>query len=301
MRLKSVRLIGTVGGDHFRIKFCGGIDFAGAGGLHEVGADVLPRVVRDVDVHGRDHEGQGEARDGVIAAHETEEGVERFRVEFLPGFARLHGGHAGTDAFLIRFQFRREIVGARRFEADFEPLIQAHHLVQLHQLRLEDGAAGGLDFFDAVGLLFQFVHLGPELIEGIIFLIVRQLEQREDFVVINAENFQVVGRLGFHHRFEQPFHGGQGLRFAVRFDDDALFGADLEQGIAGDGIERLEPAVHEDGQFAEVARVKAGLQFLVQRGQNPPRHHDDQNEGNPLFHNHIRKFELNRADTNAPR
>jgi hypothetical protein len=74
------------------------------------------------------------------------------------------------------------------------------------------------------------------------------------------------------------------MRFAVLFGDNALFGADLEQGIAGDGIERLEPAVHQDGQFAEFARVKAGLRFLVQRGQNPPRHHDDQNEGNPLFH-----------------
>ena len=36
---------------------------------------------------------------------------------------------------------------------------------------------------------------------------------------------------------------------------NGLFGADLEQGIAGDGIERLEAAVHEDGQLAEGARI----------------------------------------------
>ncbi len=127
--IEIFRLIGAVSGDHFRIKFCGGIDFAGAGGLHEVGADVLPGVARDVDVHGRDHEGQGEARDGVITAHETEEGVERFQVEFLAGFARLHGGHAGPDALLKRFKFRREIVAGRRFEADFEPLIKVQGLI----------------------------------------------------------------------------------------------------------------------------------------------------------------------------
>ena len=175
--VEIVRLVGAVGGDHFGIKFCRRIDFAGARGLHEVGADVLPGVARQVGVRGRNGQGQGEARDGVIAAHETEQGVEGFLVEFLAGVARIHGGDARPDAFLVRLQFRREIVRARRFEADFEPLVKVQGLVELHQLRLEDGAVGGIDFFDAVGLLFDFVHLGPELVEGIIFLAVRQFEQ----------------------------------------------------------------------------------------------------------------------------
>jgi len=77
-----------------------------------------------MDIHGGNGQGQGEAGDVVVAAHETEQGVEGVRVEFLAGFAGVHRGDAWRNAFLVGVQFRRKIVGARRFEADFEPLIK---------------------------------------------------------------------------------------------------------------------------------------------------------------------------------
>ena len=240
-----------------------------------------------LDVRGRNGQGQGEAGDGVVVAHETEQGVEGVLVEFLSGFAGVHGGDARRNDFLVGVEFRREIVRARRFKADFEPLIQVHDLVELHQLRLEDGAFGGFNGLDAADLLFDFVHLGPELVEGVKFLVVGQFEQLGDLVVVNAEDFPVVGRLGFHHHFEQPVRGGERLRLAAGLFINGLLGADLEQGIAGDGIEGLEPAVHEDGQFAEFTRMETGFRRLAQAGQGPARHHHDQNEGNPLFHNDI--------------
>ena len=100
--------------------------------------------------------GRAKRGDGVIAAHETEQGIEGVLVEFLSGVTGVHGGDARRDAFLVGVQFRREIVRAWRFKADFEPLVQVQDLVELHQLRLEDGALGGIQGFDAVGPAFRF-------------------------------------------------------------------------------------------------------------------------------------------------
>ena len=286
--VEIVRLMGAVGGDHFRVKSGGGIDFAGAGGLHEVGADVLPVVAGQADVRGRNGQGQGVAGDGLIAAHETEQGVEGDLLVFLSGLAGVHGGDARWNAFLVGVQFGGKVIRGRRFETDFEPLVQIDGLVELHQLRLEDGAFGGIQGFNAADLLIDFVHRGTELFEGIIFLVVGQFEQFGDLVVINAENLPVIGGLGFHHHLKQPVGGGERLRLATGRVINGLFGTDLEQRIAGNGIERLEPAVHEDGQLAEVARVKAGFGRLAQAGQDPPRHHHDQYERNPFFHNFVR-------------
>ena len=62
----------------------------------------------------------GRIGDGIVAVQETEEGVEaRSDQIFGRRRARIHGGDAGRDAFLIRIEFRRKIVRGRRFEADF--------------------------------------------------------------------------------------------------------------------------------------------------------------------------------------
>jgi hypothetical protein len=285
--------VGAVAGDHCGVGLRGRGDCAGVRGGHEVGANVLPVVARHGGIRRRNHRGQRETRDGFVIAHEADEIVEGILIEFFAGVAGVHGGNARRDALLISVQFRREVVGAGRLEADFEPLVKVHLAEKLHQLRLEDGAVSGrgnICFFtllDAVGLFLDFIRLRLELVEGIKFLVFRQLEQVEHFVVVYAENFPVVGLLGFHQHFKQPFGGGQGLAVVQR---DGLLGADLEQRVAGDGIERLEPSVHQHGQFAKFTGLKTVLRRLEKTRHSPSRQSGDQNEWNPFFHDFFFSF-----------
>ncbi len=285
--------VGAVAGDHRGVGLRGRGDCAGVRGGHEIGADVLPVVARHGGIRRRNHRRQRETRDRFVIAHEADEIVEGVLIEFFAGVAGVHGGDARRDALLVGGQFRREVVRAGRLEADFEPLVKIHLAEKFHQLRLEDGAVSGrgnIRFFtllDAVGLFLDFIRLRLELVEGIKFLVFRQLEQVEHLAVVYAENFPVVGLLGFHQHFKQPFAGGHGLAVVQR---DGLLGADLEERIAGDGIERLEPAVHQHGQFSEFAGLKTVLRRLVKAGHSPARQHGGQNEGNPFFHDFFFSF-----------
>ena len=102
------------------------------------------------------------------------------------------------------------------------------------------------------------------------FFVFGEFEEAFEFDVIDAEDFALVGLFGFGHDFEEPRGGGHGFVGFVVVQGDALFGADEEKGVAGNGIEGLDAAVEEDGELGESADIEfGGLAWCAEGGENP--------------------------------
>lgn len=91
------------------------------------------------------------------------------------------------------------------------------------------------------------------------FFVFGEFEESFEFDVIDAEDFALVGLFGFGHDFEEPRGGGHGF---VVVQGNALFGADEEKGVAGNGIEGWMRPLRRTGSW-EKARI---LNSEVSRG-----------------------------------
>ena len=80
--------------------------------------------------------------------------------------------------------------------------------------------------------------------------------------MVDQENPPGVGRVGFEHHFEQPPGGFQLLRVVPELPGghdlqrQVAGAANLEQRVAGHGIEGLDPAVEQDREPSKFAEVE---------------------------------------------
>ena len=166
-----------------------------------------------------------EARHYVEPSHETNELPERSFVVLLPRLLRAHGGDASRDGALEFAQFLRPVARVLRLERVLEPYIEHQPLVHFHHgvlIRRALAGFGLLPLFPAADAFALPVHrferrldLVPRVmfaVLAILFVLLRQLEQGEEFGVIDTEDGPLIGRVRFHHHVGEPFNGGDDLR-----------------------------------------------------------------------------------------
>ena len=103
-----------------------------------------------------------------------------------------------------------------------------------------------------------------------------QFQQGDEIGVIDAEDFASVRQAGFKEDFEEPVGGGHHFAASVcspnaevEFEGGSSFASDLEQAIASDGFEWLDPPVEEDGGSAKGLGVKPGLVLRQEAFRSP--------------------------------
>jgi len=112
--------------------------------------------------------------------------------------------------------------------------------------------------------------------------------------MVNEKDPPFIRQLRAHHHFHQPCRSRQFFRMFPELpgflflQGHGLRTANLEQRIAGDRIQRLDTAVQQDRQFAELTCVKAGFRLRSQRDQDLDGEDCQQNPGQILFHKVLR-------------
>ena len=158
--------------------------------------------------------------------------------------------------------------------------------VNLQDAPLEGGADGGLDLVGELGLALELRDLGLELPQGEALLALAlgraQAEDREHVGVDDLEVLVGVRLRRPECDVEEPLDR---LQPAAIRGGDGLAALELEEGAAGDGVERLEAAVDEDGQAPEALDVERGGVARRPQGAGDPGQDEDEDEiGGGLFH-----------------
>ena len=263
----------------------GGAGGAGLDGFHEAQAGVDPRGAGLAGIGRGDGQGVAEAVHELVSAEHAKELVKgRMIVVFIRGAGGL-GFHAGGNRLEVVVNFLGELGCAFVLEDVFEAVIEAQGVVQLHELLFKDAAAAGFDALDAGALALQVGQAVGQLVKGIVFLVLGQFEKRQEVAVVDPEDRPGVRGLGFGHDFQEPVHG----RERAAGGRNGLLGADLKQGVAGDGVEGLKPAVEQDGQASKLAAGEAVLGAGFKRGKGPGGHDEGEDPGKPLFHDCLRR------------
>ena len=119
-------------------------------------------------------------------------------------------------------------------------------------------------------------------------VLLRQFQQRNEIRIINADDRPVIADGRIHHHVRQPLGRGNDLRLLVpgfpRLGVERLLLADFQERIARDGIERHDAAIRRDRQLAEFGEREILVRRRLQFAEKPQRHHERQNNRNPLFH-----------------
>ncbi len=95
--------------------------------------------------------------------------------------------------------------------------------------------------------------------------------------------FRTSASPGLEEHFGQPIHRGE--RFV--FESDGLFAVDDEEGIARHGIERLDPAVQENGEPAEFFNRETVAHIVPEKRRDDVkrgREQDEPEDERGLFH-----------------
>ena len=144
-------------------------------------------------------------------------------------------------------------------------------------------ALGVLGVKNNLRLVFDVLVLVGQVVEGEIDQsLLGGAEFAGQIGMLHAENLALIGQFGTGHHFQQPGGGGHGAAGGVGQSGSA---ADAEQRIARDRIQRLNPAVEQDGQAAPGGHVKAvGRLGRRHTGQEPGGKNSGQNPGQPFFH-----------------
>ena len=95
----------------------------------------------------------------------------------------------------------------------------------------------------------------------------REVQFAQQLRMVDEENGAGVSHLGPEHDFQEPGGGLELFRVVPEFPRGDFFqrqitgGADLEQRVAADRIERLDAAIHQYRQPAELADVELAVFF----------------------------------------
>ena len=99
--------------------------------------------------------------------------------------------------------------------------------------------------------------------------------------MLDAEDFSLIGQIGLGHRLQQPLRGGK--TFAVGQADGGTT-AHAEEGIARDGVQRLNAAIQEHRQAAEGGDVESINELgRLRAGEEPEGKNGGGNEGDIIF------------------
>ncbi|MFM1944284.1 MAG: hypothetical protein RI897_3266 [Verrucomicrobiota bacterium] len=285
-----------VGGGEFGVGFYCGVEGAGAKAIEDGFAEVFPVIGIFCGVEWGDDDGVGHLGGGFEAAEEIDGCGEGFLVVVLAGLACLEGGEASGEGSLERGDFCGGVVHTFGFDAVFEALVEVESAPEFEGLPFEGRAFGAFLGIGGPGFIFQGVHGGEDLVEGVVFSVFAgigvglwEAEEGDEFRVVDAEDLSGIGGGGFEEDFEQPIDGGDSLATTLgvkdtemEFDGGFLFTAELEERIPGDGVHGLDAAVEEDGESAEVLAMDAGLGFGEEGGKGPGGHEDGQAPGPPV-------------------
>ena len=136
---------------------------------------------------------------------------------------------------------------------------------------------------NSLRLVLQLFNLVGHVVEGVVFQArVLRPERSLQVRMLHAEKFQVIGHLRPRHRVQQPFRRRKGRGIGDADDGPA---AHAQQGIARDGIQRLNAAIHQNGQPAEAGNVKTIFRFRrLDSREEPGGENGNKNPGQPLLH-----------------
>ncbi len=289
-RVERLRFARAPTTDHPRVPFDRRRPFGPMHRAHQRRAQRLPVVIARPTVRRRHHQRQSKSRHGVVPGHQLQQPLERFLVESVAGLACADRRHTGRNHPLVFGHLGSQIVGARRLERHFQSLVKRHGVEQLHERTLEGRALSRFDLLDPFGLAIDLLVGGAQLGEGVVFPALGQLEQAQQLDVVDPENGALIGALRLHHHLQQPFDGAQGAARAVFLQRHGLFGADLQQRVAGDRVEGLKPPVHQHGQLRELRHVELRSRPGPERHHHPERHRRRHQRRNPSFHTASLRF-----------
>ena len=272
------RIVVRVGFGHLRVIADGRVNGAALNRAQQARADVEPGLPIRRRIQGRNDQRIGHVRQGIELLREGGKFAQRVLIHRS---ARLLGAkrrQAGGERGLVIGNQPGEIMGAGGLEAVFQALVKDDGVAEFQDLLLIGGALRILDLAGLPALRADFTQHRTQFAEGVIaqsgFLdaLFAQLELADEFGMVNQKDRAGVGDLRFEEGFEQPIRGSELGRVMPEFPGGNFFqrhvasAADLEQGVARDGVERLDAAIEQHGQAAKFA----GAQFAIPFGQ-----HDD--------------------------
>jgi hypothetical protein len=175
--------------------------------------------------------------------------------------ARLRHGHPefvhvsrDRRGIVFRLLFRRQSRQIGRRKRPHQRDVQLKTLVELQNAPLLDRAFLFRRVDGGRGLLFKVADVRLQLLDGIgQTLAPGQVKDAPHFRAVDADDGHLERSLRSRHHFQQPLHGGNSLPVGRL----GRFGVDRQrpQRIAGQRVQRLDPAHVGDGQLAKAHQV----------------------------------------------
>ncbi len=250
--VELLRLLAAPGEGEAGVAESVGLDGAGLEGVEQHVAGAAPGGVVGLGLGRRHGHEVGVLRHEIEARGEVHQAGGGLLVVRLALLAQADGGDAGGEVFLKGLELAQRVLELGRHEGGLEAHVEAEIVAQGDDGALERGALLGLDRHGQLGLALELGEPRGELGVGETFFAravgLGYLHQGEQVGVDDLEDLVGVGLL----RIEQ--HVGDPLRRGELFAPGGAHGLaalELEEGGAGDGIQRLDTAADQHGQFAE--------------------------------------------------
>ena len=269
------RFILRIGCGHPRERPHGRMDFPGPGGIQKARAGGDPMIARRLRVERRHIEDEPGLRHHPDAMKRLFHPLKRLLVEILFRFPGARLGADRGEPFFESQQFLLEIDSVFRLQAVFEAVKEHHRIGQLEELLLVGGSQFRLHFAGFLALVHDLLRHRADFLERIVTqrrlldALVLQFQLADEIRMMDQEDRAAIRLRRPGHHFEQPFGRFQLFRVMPKLpgghllERDVARAADLQEGIAGDGVKRLNATVEQGGQPPELAEMKLAV-FLRQ-------------------------------------
>ncbi len=164
-------------------------------------------------------------------------------------------------------------------------MIERQPLKQLDNVALKGRAQWRLHFLREGRFLVDLLQVRDEFLEGeILFLVRFPAERGQGVGVADDKNLSLIGLRRLHHHLGQPIHRGH----RALVGPEGLLPVNDEERIARDGVERLDPAVQQDRQPAELLDCKTAAFVVLEKRRDHVkqrrRHDQPENPSPSRFH-----------------
>jgi hypothetical protein len=172
----------------------------------------------------------------------------------LAFFLFLGAGRGGDQGLFVGGGLGPGVARAGNFQRVLQFPIKDEAVPQARDVRLVAGADLGPDFESVHGLGLDLADLGADFVETEPPPSPRlDVQGALDFGVVDLEHSAGVRQAGLKSHVQKP--GGRALGFVVQAD--RLLAGKHQEGVAGDGIQRLDPPAVQHGQIAELPVQRA--------------------------------------------